>query len=69
VLISPSTSFVDTLPYQKIPDRADFKTFHDDKATRVNYWRKTVEKSQALGETFVELIDSGAIRNKVKPLV
>jgi len=68
VLISPSKSFVDSLPYHKIPDRADFKTFHDDKAARVNYWRKTVEQSQSLGETFAELIDSGAIRYKVKPI-
>jgi len=68
VLVSPSKSFTDTLPFQKIPDRVDFKTFHDDKAERVNYWRKTVKQSQALGETFADWVESGRIRNKVKAL-
>lgn len=68
LLVSPSREFVSQLPYQKIPDRNDFTTFVNDNSERIRYWYKTVEMSQVIGEQFAEAIDSGAIKDCVKPL-
>ena len=68
VLISPKQDFIETLPYQKIPDRTDFKTFHYDDKKRMSYWQKTVDMSQALGDELHTLIETGAIASRVEPI-
>ena len=66
VLVSPSADFVARLPYGKIPDRDDFK--HFSRGERVNYWRTVIQESERLGDTFLELVSSGKIRQVVTPL-
>ncbi|WP_062264112.1 hypothetical protein [Endozoicomonas arenosclerae] len=66
VLLSPSEGFVSKLPYGKIPDRTDFKTFSFD--DRVKYWKQVIEESDRLGEAFLEAVTTGRIRQLVKPL-
>ncbi|WP_448215382.1 patatin-like phospholipase family protein [Endozoicomonas sp. 2B-B] len=66
VLVYPSESFVSKLPYGKIPDRTDFKTFSFDE--RVKYWQKVIKESDRLGGAFLEAIETGKIRQEVKPL-
>lgn len=68
VLIAPSNEFVESLPYQKIPDRNDFKAFQNNDAQRVKFWKKTVELSQSLGEGLYEMIENQSISKQVKPL-
>ena len=68
LMVFPSQSFVESLPDQKVPDREDFLTYVDDHAQRVKNWYKAVELSAPLGEDFLELVESGKIRNVVEKL-
>ena len=65
VMVYPSESFVAGLPGGRIPDRSDFTTYIDDPATRIANWRRTVELSAPLGEEFLELIESGRLKDVV----
>ena len=68
LMIFPSQSFIENLPGAKVPDRTDFVTFIDDQETRIKNWRKAVELSAPLGEDFLELVESGKIRDLVEKL-
>ena len=68
VLVAPSNRFVDRLPFGKIPDRKDFKTFFGKDKERMKYWEKVVEKNKILGDEFSEAIESGKIKEIVKPI-
>ena len=68
VLVAPSNRFVDRLPFSKIPDRKDFKMFFQNDKERVRYWKKVVEKNKKLGDEFFEAIESGRIREIIKPI-
>lgn len=68
VLIAPSDTFVKSLPFAKIPDRKDFTTFKGKDKERIAYWRTVVEKNRQLGDEFFEAVQSGKIRQIVKPL-
>ncbi|MDX3774536.1 patatin-like phospholipase family protein [Chromatiaceae bacterium AAb-1] len=49
ILVCPSTEWVQSLPYGKIPDRADFKL---PDAHRINYWQTVIARSAELAEAF-----------------
>ena len=68
LLVAPSGSFVDGLPLKKIPDRNDFYRFKGRDAERFACWQTVVEKSRMLAEAFAEAVETGTIREKVKPL-
>lgn len=68
LMVHLSDEFVQRLPYAKVPDRTDFKTFIDDPATRMQYWRQAVALAAPLGEQFLELVAGGRIRDVVEPL-
>lgn len=68
VVIAPSAEFVSTLPFGKIPDRKDFYAFKRNDAERRSHWKTAAAKSRILGEAFFEAVDSGKIRQMVKPL-
>ena len=68
LMVFPSQSFVENLPGGKVPDRTDFVTFINDQEKRINNWRKAVELSAPLGEEFLELVESGKIRDVVEKL-
>lgn len=68
VMIFPSQSFVDKLPGGKIPDRDDFMTYIDNGRQRIENWEKAVELSAPLGEDFLELVQSGRIRDMVEKM-
>jgi hypothetical protein len=68
LMVHLSEAFVEKLPYGKVPDRGDFKTFIDDPAARIQYWRQAVEQAAPLGEQFLELVAGGRIRDVVEPL-
>jgi hypothetical protein len=54
VLLCPSAKFIQSLPYQKIPDRTDFT--HLDDQTRLKYWRTVFTQSEQLADEFSEFI-------------
>ncbi|MCP4671841.1 MAG: patatin-like phospholipase family protein [Desulfobacula sp.] len=68
VLIAPSNYFVQSLPFKKIPDRKDFMAFKGKDKERMDYWEITVRKNRKLGDEFFEAVQSGKIRQIVKPL-
>jgi hypothetical protein len=66
LMVFPTQSFVEKLPGEKIPDRTDFLTYIDDHKTRINNWRQAVQIAAPLGEEFLELVESGKIRDIVE---
>jgi hypothetical protein len=59
IVIAPSTAYVASLPYARIPDRADFARMRD--SDRIAAWRRVLELGLALGEELMELVESGRI--------
>ena len=68
VMIAPSAEFVATLPYQRIPDRQDFKRFLGRDGERQRLWRIVLNKSYELGEAFMQLIDSDNLHTHIVPM-
>lgn len=68
VLIGPSADFIQSLPGGEIPDRRDFYRFKDNDQERIRRWTIAKDKSNELGEEFLELLRSGNIAAVVKPL-
>ncbi|MBN2224170.1 MAG: patatin-like phospholipase family protein [Deltaproteobacteria bacterium] len=66
LLVAPSREFVARLPYGKIPDRGDFKRFYKNDRERIAYWERTTAEGLRLGDEFLELVESGKIREKVR---
>jgi hypothetical protein len=56
VLVAPSSSYIASLPNQKIPDRSDFQKFNQDE--RLLYWYQAIEQSKLLAEAFNETLDN-----------
>jgi hypothetical protein len=54
VLLAPSKKFIQSLPFNKIPDRTDFTEL--DTTTRVKYWEKVLEETEKLAECFNEFV-------------
>ncbi len=65
--VYPSQDFVKLLPNGRIPDRTDFATYVDNPAERIRIWDEASRISNVLGEEFMEDVESGRIKNLVKP--
>ncbi len=68
LMIHPSDAFIASLPGGKVPDRDDFGIFIDNPAARIKNWREAVSLAQPLGEEFLELVESGRIRDVVEKI-
>jgi hypothetical protein len=66
VVVCPSRQFIDSLPYQKIPDRKDFDKM--DTETRIRYWKTAVDKSVQIAEQFDQWASTGASITDVQPI-
>lgn len=66
LLVCPGQAFIDTLPYQKIPDRKDFETM--DTETRIKAWHKAIDQCKLIAEAFDDWCSKGAPINRVKPI-
>lgn len=66
VMLVPSVSFVDSLPYKKIPDRKDFEKMDADQ--RIRYWTQVLKETDRLGEYFLDLMHKEQLHLAVKPL-
>jgi len=64
-MVSPSREAIDSLPYKKIPDRNDFYTFVGNDAERLSFWKKAVTLGEMMAEEFLELVESGKIKDRV----
>ncbi len=65
--IFPSRDFMELLPDQRLPDRNDFIKYVDDPGERIRRWDEVSRISDLLGEQFLEDVESGRIRDRVKP--
>lgn len=68
LMVFPTQHFIETLPEGKVPERSDFITYLDDPQTRIQNWRTAVKLCAPLGEEFLELVESGRIRDVVEKL-
>jgi len=66
LLVAPSDAFVRSLPHHKIPDRTDFRTFLGRDRERVAYWQAVVDRGEGLAAEFMEVVQSGRIREQVR---
>ena len=65
LLLAPSREYLARLPHGKLPDRKDFNRFLGDDAGRERYWRKAMSESQRLGDEFLELVESGQLKERL----
>ena len=68
LLVSPSREYLESLPDRKLPDRKDFERYAGDDAGREKAWRQAIAASDRLGDEFLELVDSGRLRERLQPL-
>lgn len=68
LLVAPSGDYLASLPDGKLPDRKDFEKYLGDDAGRERSWRRAVAESERLGDEFLELVESGRLREVVQPL-
>ena len=66
IILAPSPGFVSRLPFGRIPDRKDFERFQDQDHIRQPAWKKAAQLSKKLGQDFLDLSDTGKIRNAVR---
>lgn len=57
LLISPSQSYLASLPLGRLPDRKDFTLKGLDQNQRVKLWKQSIAESQRLGDAFLELVE------------
>ncbi len=68
LMVSPSPSFLSTLPYGKIPDRNDFQLFLGRDAERVSYWKRAADAGRRLADEYMDVVLSGRIKQLVQPM-
>lgn len=68
LMISPSKSFIASLPHQKIPDRGDFKKFLGKDQQRVDYWQSVYTRSVEMAEELADLIKTGNLAARLEPM-
>lgn len=66
LIVAPSAKFIARLPYQKIPDRRDYKFLCNQE--RIRYWSFVASESRRIGDQFMNLAERGQLANIVKPL-
>ncbi|MDD5722584.1 MAG: hypothetical protein PHY29_02465 [Syntrophales bacterium] len=62
LMVYPSSEFLRQLPYGRVPNREDFRRYADSPSKRIRDWNRVVEISEHLGEQFLELVESGKLR-------
>jgi hypothetical protein len=65
VLVSPSKTFIDSLPYGKIPDRKDYINL--DNPRRMEYWKTVLRESEQIAEYFANFCEHQPL-SQIKPI-
>ncbi|MBC2709667.1 MAG: patatin-like phospholipase family protein [Desulfosarcina sp.] len=68
LVVAPSESFVSSLPNEKITDRKDFYRYAGNDKARFACWHQVANAGKRLADDFMEAVESGSIRRRVKPL-
>ena len=56
LLVTPSESFVESLPRKQISDMKDFYYFGEDQDARIQYWNEISQRSLELGREFHDIL-------------
>jgi len=62
ILVSPSPSFVASLPNGKLPDRRDFPHYGQDHAARIRDWRRAIAESERMAAEFARWAEQPDLR-------
>jgi hypothetical protein len=68
LLIAPSREYLASLPDRKLPDRKDFERYAGDDDGRERAWRRAIAESERLGDEFLELVETGRLVERLRPL-
>lgn len=68
LIVAPSAHYLSRLPGGKLPDRHDFVTFEGNDNAREKAWRTSMQESVRLGDSFLELTETGKLKDQVQPL-
>lgn len=66
VMVTPSQSLIDSLPYGKIPDRNDFTKLSNE--DREAYWHKVMEATMGMVDDFHNALEKDGARSAVQPI-
>lgn len=66
VMITPSQSFIDRLPYGKIPDRYDFEKLSDD--AREDFWGTVLKETDHLVQDFHNMMETDGGASSVQSI-
>lgn len=64
----PGQDFINLLPDKRIPDRNDFTIFVDNPLERIRRWDQVSKISDLLADYFFEVVESGKIKDLVRPI-
>ncbi|MCP3871582.1 MAG: patatin-like phospholipase family protein [Desulfobacteraceae bacterium] len=68
LILAPSPGFISKLPYNRIPDRKDFQRMKGNDKERIRFWKKVAGLSHCLGEEFLEAVETGKIKTKIRQI-
>ena len=68
LLVAPSQEYIENLPNRKIPDRKDFFLYNGRDEERFQDWKTVVTEGQKLADEFMDVVESGRIKDRIKPL-
>lgn len=68
LIVCPSQEFVDRLPLKRIPQRSDFKQFAGRDDERISNWSRTLEENKRIADEFMEAVQSGKLKEMVRPI-
>ncbi|TVP13252.1 alpha/beta hydrolase [Shewanella sp. KCT] len=63
LILAPSESYLNQLPYGKLPDRNDFSRLNTEE--RIRYWRQAVQMSEVLADDLDKVLKSGDIMRHI----
>lgn len=66
IMISPTKSYIQSLPGGKIPDREDFKLYMNDDKKRISHWYQAAEMGSLIAEEFDDLWKAGRFLEDVE---
>jgi hypothetical protein len=68
ILVAPSSDYLAKLPAGMLPNRSDFRRYSGRDEQRRAYWRQITAESERLGDTFLQLVESGQFGDQARPL-
>lgn len=66
LLVTPSSAFIASLPYGRIPDRKDFVNLAP--THRLRYWGQVMDATRRMADDFHDLTNTGKWREVLRPL-